>query len=507
MIYNSNMISGKSKQKTVVKKTGPENNSSFLHLSKKGVIKNISQEFMSITGYKKKNLKGLHISEIISKKEKIRIENLIKGLSAEVPFAQKKIKLIGVDKKLIKTELYLTLTSLKEKAPVFAIFRKSGMHQDKYDDLYQKKEKLQILTENTNHVQLLFDTDLKCLYISNSCFSLSGYTYNELLELDLYSLIHHDDFNLVWDTLNKPETIKEQSIVFRIKHKKGDFIYVNAQIKRIFDDFNSITHYAMYIYDATQQIRSEQQLIKSKNEAESANQLKTQFLTSISHEFRTPLNAIIGFSKILEKATSDPTHCAYIKNIEHSGVQLLSMVNNLINYSRIEKGEYTISNERVDLQCFFNQLRTTINNSAEIAHKQNLKVKSHIELIDNKQVIYTDLNILTQVFLNLISNGIKFTPSGYVKYGCKPYGINNYLFFVEDTGIGIKKEDHDRIFDSLTQKDGSLTREYGGAGIGLTISKKMIDLQKGKIWLISEEDAGSAFYFTLPADGLRNKEE
>lgn len=478
------------------------NNSSFLHLSKKGTIKNVSEEFSATTGYCKKDIKGKHISEIFYKKEDTHIEKLIQSLSADTPFAQTKLKISGINDQVIKTELYLTLTSLKEGAPIFAIFRKSGIHQDKYDDLVKKKEKLQILTENTSHVQLLFDTDLKCLYISKSCYALCGYMYYELINIDLYGLIHHSDFEFVWETLNTQKIKKEHVIVFRIKHKNGKYMYVEARIKRIVDDFNSATHYAMYIHDASRQIRSEQQLLKSKNEAESANQLKNQFLACVSHEFRTPLNAIIGFSKILTNTIEHPVHKTYLNSIEKGGIQLLDMVNNLLDFSKIEKKDFKVTSALINLQYFFEKLSKQLDESMDLTSKKDLKVSAHYDLSENGEVIDTDEGILKQIFLNLIGNSIKFTKDGYVKFGCKPYGVHNYLFYVEDTGIGIPKEYHDRIFESLTQKDGSLTREHGGIGIGLSVTKKMIDLLNGEMWLRSEEGAGTALYFTLPSSIL-----
>ena len=120
----------------------PDKNGSFLHLNKKGVIKNISEDFLKLTGYAKNDLKGKNISSIILKKSKSMINMLLKELSAEIPFTQTKLKLIDAGDRIINTELFLTLTSLKEGAPIFAIFRKSGTHQENYAHLFEKKENL-----------------------------------------------------------------------------------------------------------------------------------------------------------------------------------------------------------------------------------------------------------------------------------------------------------------------------------------------------------------------------
>ncbi len=488
-------------QRTI--KTNPKKNSSYLHLSRNGIIKNVSPEFCALTGHSIPSLKGGNIKLIIDKKGYPDFEDAFRQLSAETPFAQAKIKLIASDNRFINTEVFLTLTSLKEGAPIFAIFRKSGTHQNKYDNLFEKNEKLRILAENTNHVQLLLDTDLKCQYLSRSCYALTGYKYQELLTTDLYTLIHHNDFNLVWETLNYPNTEAENTIVFRIKHKKGNYKWVEARIKKIFDEFSSIIHYAMYIHDATRHIKFENQLQKAKEEAESANKLKSEFLSSISHEFRTPLNAIIGFSRIIAESATDKIFKSYTNCIEKNGNQLLSLVNDLLSYSKLEKDDITISLKKIEIKGFFDNLYEKVKKDASLEQKQHIEIITDSVLYKGDSYFNSDIEILNQIFHNLINNAIKFTNDGYIKFGCKPYGINNYVFFVEDSGIGISSKFQNKIFELLTQKDGSLTRQYGGVGIGLSISKKLIDLLNGEIWLQSEEGAGSAFYFTIPPQILR----
>jgi PAS domain S-box-containing protein len=478
--------------------TNPNHNNCYVYLTDAGIIKNISEGFEKLIGISKYELIGQTLNEAIRYKRNSKLNYLLASLSADKPFAQTKLKIVNAQNEVIKTELYLTLTSLKEGAPIFAIFRLSGTHQNKYDDLFEKKEKLRILAENTNHVQLLFDTNLKCIYISPSCYQLSGYKYKELLDADFYKLIHHADFDNVWEKLNTPSSKKEETIVFRITHKKGYNIYVEARIKKVIDKFNTATHYAVYINDATRQIQCEQQLLKSRNLAESSNELKTQFLTSISHEFRTPLNAIIGFSKIISKTIKEQPHHTFLRKIELSGIQLLSMVDNLLNFSRIEKNELKASISSIDLGLFFKGLESQMREQWDWSEKTNLKVFSQFELLENKEFVFTDQKLLEKIFINLINNAVKFTEEGHVKYGCKAYGVNDYLFYVEDTGIGIPVQYHTIIFDALTQVDNSLTREYEGAGIGLSVTKKMINILGGEIWLNSTEGKGTTFYFTLP---------
>ncbi len=496
-------ISNKFNSITDENKIKPDKNGSFLHLSKKGIIKNISDDFCNATGYSKETLKGKKLSTFIFKSRKGTINNLINELSADAPFIQTKLKIIDAHNNIINSELFLTLTSLKEAAPVFAIFRISGTHQNKYTHLFEKKEKLRMLTENSNEVQVLFDTDMDCLYISPSCYHLTGFQYNEIINNDIHTFVHHDDLDKFWDCIKYATNHKESFIVIRIKRSDNTFVYVEGHIKTITDEFNCITHYALFIHDASHRIKHEQQLLKSKTEAEQANHLKNQFLTSVSHEFRTPLNAIIGFSRIMEKMSEDPNFNIYLKNIEISGLQLLDMVNNLLNFSKIEKEEMMTSITPIHVSSFFNSLSGKITENFPADLNSEVKITCFCETFKKGEFLYSDEDLLQSIFDNLISNAVKFTTEGYIKYGCKPYGIKNYLFYVEDTGVGISKKYQRNIFDTLTQQDGSLTRKYNGIGIGLAVTKKIIELLDGEIWVISEDGAGSAFYFTIPSRNIK----
>ncbi len=479
-------------------KEGFKQNNCFLYLNKNGIIKNVSDGFLNLTGYQKQNLRGNHISCFISYKKKEIVSKNISNLSIEEPFTQTNLKLIDVRNNIICVELYLTLTSLKDNAPVFAIFRKSDTHQQNYTSLFEKKENLRVLSENSSEVQLLFDTDVNCLYISPSCKKLTGYDYQSLINSNLYTFIHHDDLDKTWEAIKHSTNHQESNIIIRVKHANGKFVYVEVKIKTIKNEVNRITHYAAYAHDATHRIKNERQLLKSKYESDEANNVKSQFLTSVSHEFRTPLNAVIGFSKILAKMIEDPTIKTYINNIETSGVQLLDMVDNLLDFSRIEKEEIEPQITQIQLNPFFTKLEKQITNKFPLCNKPEVKINCEVETYDLIDFVNTDEKILNNIFENLINNAIKFTHNGYVKFGCKKYGINNYLFYVEDTGIGIEKDYQDDIFNVLTQHDGSLTREYSGIGIGLSVVKRMIDILNGEIWVMSEEGAGSAFYFTIP---------
>jgi signal transduction histidine kinase len=245
----------------------------------------------------------------------------------------------------------------------------------------------------------------------------------------------------------------------------------------------------------------EQELIRARKESETSHRMKNDFLASITHELRTPLNAIIGFARILEPRISDNENSKLIQHIESSGMQLLGLIDNMLEYARLENNQIELQKQRFRINEFFRELAPVVRSDIQKFQKENLEIICTWDSFNSAAEIITNQQVVKNIFMNLLENAIKFTREGYVRYGCRPYGIGHYLFFVEDSGIGIPEDFKELIFEKFTQVDQSLSREFGGAGIGLTVSKKLIELLGGEIWVMSNKDQGSSFFFTLP-DGI-----
>ncbi len=487
-------------KKSERKKVMPRNNSSYLYMNGQGYITSVSKSFLDLVGHKKNTLVGKSIKSIIYSRHISTILNIVHSLTESNPFYKTKTKIIDANGIFHDVELYLSITSLKKKASIFVIFRLSGTHIEMYNHLFEKREQLKILSENTNHVEVLLDPLLKCLYVSPSCEKLIGYPYQELVNNDLYQFIHPDDFEVIWETFSLPRNTIELTIHFRIKHKQKGYIMVEARMKKVYDKFNSLTHFAFYINDATHQKRYQEQLIKAKNESDEANNLKTNFLASISHEFRTPLNAIIGYSRILSDTYLENKNRQYLKQIETSGLKLLDMVDNILSYSLIEQDKFRINSSDIDIDYFYKRINLKFNSELQRAQKSHLLTQCKVEVDTSSFKLITDEDILQRIVSNILNNALKFTSKGFIKYGCKQHDKENLLFYVSDSGIGIPAQYHQMIFEHFTQKDSSFSKAYEGTGIGLAVTKKMIECLNGKIWLESEEGKGSSFYFTLPIE-------
>ena len=259
------------------------------------------------------------------------------------------------------------------------------------------------------------------------------------------------------------------------------------------------------LFESQRELQKAYQLLETTNvrlkaaeaAAVEANELKTRFITNLSHELRTPLNAIINFSYILSKShhgTVTPEQADYLTRIHNSGELLLQIVNDLLDLAKIEAGQMDLFKEQVDLVAVS---QTVMNTISGLITDKSIELRQEIPLALPK--VIGDETRLRQVLLNLLGNAAKYTAQGSITLRIAENGSNSVKVSVIDTGIGIKQEDFNRIFEEFQQTQEAFALRKVGTGLGLPISKKFIELHGGQLWVESEFGRGSAFHFTLPA--------
>ena len=328
------------------------------------------------------------------------------------------------------------------------------------------------------------------------------------------------------------EVIRKRSVVHELKVTLSDELKSRAEVQElklnaspIKDSTGDVHGYLFVLEDTTEKARLQTELEQAREsleslnqmleqkviertetlermnrELEKANQLKSRFIANMSHELRTPLNSIIGFSDILLEETFGSLtdeQKRYIGNIRNSGKHLLELINNVLDLSKIDSGRYELQYETFFVDEVIHEVVETMK---PLAESKSLSISINID--PEVDTLTADRVKVKQVLYNLISNAIKFTPEGgSISVTAQREKINDedaVRFAVKDTGVGIPPDDLDRIFDEFEQIDTSLSRQYGGVGLGLALSRRLVELHGGKISVESTLGKGSTFYFSIP---------
>ncbi len=337
------------------------------------------------------------------------------------------------------------------------------------------------------------DMSGKFIEINNKLCEISGYTKNEIkgkkvTDIGFYS---KEDREIFLENLKETGKADNMEFSFYDKNHSSIETLINATFFKIKDK----QYILSMITDISKRKKIENELINAKDKAEESDRLKNEFINNMSHEIRTPMNGILGFSELLSSPDlSEEKQRNYISIIRNSGLQLMRIIDDILEISKLGTKQIYAINKKVNL----NDLLLELFSIFDIKAKEN-KTALYLKkgLSDQDSNIHTDSSKLSKILSNLLENAIKFTNIGSIEFGYHTEK-KNIVFFVKDTGIGIKKEKQEIIFERFSQEEKEVSEHAGGLGLGLSIAKENAELLGGTITLESEKGKGSTFYITIP---------
>lgn len=304
--------------------------------------------------------------------------------------------------------------------------------------------------------------------------------------------VNEEAFRAMWEALRSGLTWRGE---IENRTKDGEIFWQLVSINPLMDTGGKLTNYILTMEDVTDRKRLLDGFIAAKEKAEESDRLKSAFLHNLSHEVRTPMNAIMGFARLLDNPDLTPDKIkSFADTIIESGQDLLSIISDMINMATIEAEELSLHQSLVNINS---SMQVLYNNFEKQAQHRHLTFELHKGLPDEAAKLMVDEAKLYQIMHNLLHNAFKFTKSGSIKFG---YDLDGEMveFFVLDSGIGIPIDAQEAIFQKFRQAEASLNREYGGSGLGLAISKAYVELMGGSIRVVSSPGEGSLFKVSIP---------
>ncbi|MEN9445136.1 MAG: hypothetical protein RIS47_2027, partial [Bacteroidota bacterium] len=461
----------------------------------KGVILECNQGLSEMTGYSYNELIGINGLMLIAPSARdLVLTNILDGF-------EKPYEALGMRSNGQIYPLRLEARNVPYKGrTVRAVEFRDTTESKQAEEALRKSEAIKNkMLSNIGDVVVIIDGTERIQYKSSNITSLFGWDSAELIGKSTWDNVHPDDLlasqQFVKSLLAEPNATGTNEL--RYKRKDGNYVWTEIKLVNLLHD-KDIQGFLGNYHDISQRKKVEQELITAKEKAEESDRLKTAFLQNMSHEIRTPMNAIMGFSSLLVNNYGNKEKLEkFSKIISQRCEDLLEIINDILDISKIESGQLGMNIENCNMCELFTELNLFFAEYQIKIGKQHLNFTMQCLCGKSFSYIQTDKLKLKQILINLIGNAFKFTEQGAINCGCKLE--QDYLvFYVSDTGIGIPRDKHDEIFERFSQLQHTVLRNIGGTGLGLSIAKGLIGLLGGKMWLESEPDKGTTFYFSIP---------
>ncbi|MEG4940840.1 CHASE4 domain-containing protein [Microcoleus sp. F4-D5] len=426
----------------------------------------------------------------------------------ELLLADKKVRLGEVlyrrrDGSCVDVEVSASVISYGGREIICTVVRDITERKQAEAELRASEERYRLLFKNNPHPMWVYDLEtMKFIAVNLAAIQHYGYTRDEFLNMTVADIRPSQELPRLLTNISQVDA--DINFAGVCQHQKKDGTIIDVEITSYALLFDSRNAELVLAHDVTDRLQAGAELYKAKEAAEAASLAKSQFLANMSHELRTPLNAIIGYSEILQEEALDLGEKDFILDLErihNAGQLLLTLINDILDLSKIEAGRAELELETFDVLEAVQDVVTTV----EPLFLRNTN-RLNVECPNNIGELHSDQIKLTQILFNLLSNAAKFTQKGTItltvtriKNDSNSTHSEQLIFNCTDTGIGMTPEQLEKLFQPFTQADASTTRKYGGTGLGLAIAQKYSQMLGGEITVDSEFGKGSTFTLTLPA--------
>jgi len=460
-----------------------------------GKILKTNSTFQTQLGYESKELLELSLFAIVHPDDRATFRDNHPGSSPGKPLFK------FITRLLSKTSAtrYVEWVGTREDHTEFHFYMGrdiTGVEVQK-QRLLKSEKRFRAFFENSQTLSCMHNLQGVFLSVNKIGARMVGFDVEDMVGKSLYDVVTPDRRPLVDEYLRDVSENGAAQGTMRVVTKRGkERSWMYSSVFQ--HDENGEDYIIANAIDLSERFKLEKELKESKRLAEQASLAKSEFLANMSHEIRTPLNGIIGFTDLVLKTNLDDTQRQYINIINQSGNTLVSIINEILDFSKIEAGKLKLHRERVDLQDIAAQALSIISYAVE-KKKLELLFDFSAEL---PRFVWADETRLKQILVNLLGNAVKFTETGEVELKITPVaqpeeGITIVRFEVRDTGIGIHPSKLDQIFEAFEQEDSSITKKYGGTGLGLTISNRLLKLADSRLHVESTLGKGSCFHFDV----------
>jgi len=490
------LIESQNRIKTIIETTID----GILICEKPDVFNYINKAGTKLLGYSKEELNNISLDDIFSdQNEKIKYLEAFRQIDEKDDF-KGDIRIVNSKNENVFLEVSGTSVVLDNKNQYyFSLHDVTARISDK-QALLLSEEKFRTLTENSRDHIIRLDHYGRVVYSNSSFLDAYGLKEDSVIGNTFVEInnIPEEFIRGLWPRISDVLRNGVAASLELVIHYRGRYMVFDWTITPETNVAGESHSVLIVGRDYTRRKKVEEDLLVAKDRAESADKLKSAFLANMSHEIRTPLNAIVGFANLLkEDMIDDIEKEEYINIINKSSDNLMMLINDIIDLARIESGQLNLLRSAVDLHEMLESIYTTFKQRAKAEKGNNVSIVLSIPEHAGTVRILADENRLIQIFNNLMGNALKFTNHGHVAFGYTLSG-GFIRFYVRDTGIGIVHEKHSIIFDQFRQADETVSKMYGGTGLGLTICKRLVEAMGGSIGLLSEPGDGAEFFFNIP---------